>query len=202
MCMSSIAEIFHTFVLNSLIMKNNTLYRFLSIAVFLFVCFLPARAVSSAGIKKGTFQLEKKKITAWNLSDFTSILGNAARKRDGYNKTHTYDNLGIVLFEPYVNEVPGGRVSEVQFYLSRPAEMNDVVPTGSYSGNFFIDKLKLTTFLTPEKLGEALKDWEGGSGYSTEVFNYVYKKTIYIYVTFNAAHNSVVKVSVGLKKKS
>ena len=63
-------------------------------------------------IKSGEINLGKKNNLAddWNVQDGIKYLGNGARVRDGYNKTYTYDDMGVVLFESLVEKVPSGKI--------------------------------------------------------------------------------------------
>jgi len=173
----------------------------LTLFAILFLSIVPAvSAINNVTLKKGVLKLDGKPIRNWELKEFKALLGQPTRNNDGYNRTHTYDRMGVVLFEPYENEIPSGRVSEVQFYFSRPEEESNVMPQQAYTGAMMIDKLKVTPFLEFGSVRNILKDWETRSTYSDELLGFIYKKKVYIYITYNESKTAVKKLSIGLKK--
>ena len=170
--------------------------------LFAFASFSNVKPEScSIIIKKGTITVSGNKITpGWELSNFKIGLGDSDRTRDGYNKTHTYDNLGIVLFEPMVDKKPGGIISEFQIFFSVP-EKNDVTPTGDcYKGSIKIDKFVVTKDLSSSVMLAKLKGWKKTESYTVHSYRMA-KGELYIYFLFNNEETNLQKVSVGVKKK-
>lgn len=151
-------------------------------------------------VSKGTISVGKKKVAPdWKLSTYKSALGEPSRTRDGYNKTHTYDDNGLVLFEPMKDKVPNGIISEFQIYLNTP-EANEVTPKGTYSGTLKIDKLNVTGSLTATTMLNKLKGWQKTDSYMEHSYRMA-KGGLYIYFQFNDSETSLIKVSIGPDKK-
>lgn len=151
-------------------------------------------------IKKGKIKVQGVTITPdYELSLFKAALGDADRERDGYNKTHTYDKLSIVLFEPMVDKKPSGKISEFQLHYSVP-ESNSVTPNGDgFKGTFKVDKLTITKDLSVTKMLAGLKGWKKTDSYMEHSYRMA-KGAIYIYFQFNDTETSMVKASIGINK--
>ncbi len=181
----------HTKLLHSL--------SFLLIIIF-FSSFKHQTNSINAKIKKGKFTINKVQVNAnWNLADFKSALSGTCREKNGYNKTHTYDDKGIVVFESMTNKVPTGAVSEIQFYLQAATETNDVVPKGIYTDEFKIEKLTLSKNISSKQMLKSLKKWKKSDSYMPNSYR-MSKAGIYIYFQFSTDENSLIKVSVGKDK--
>src|SRR4249920_3482303 len=117
-------------------------------------------------VKSGEINLGKKNNVAddWNVQDGINYLGDGARVRDGYNKTHTYDNMGIVLFESIVDSMPSGKISEMQIHFSIP-EPNNVTPKTGFTGTLKIKKLTVTSSTSLETLKSTLKGYAETESY-------------------------------------
>jgi hypothetical protein len=152
-------------------------------------------------IRKGHVGINTRFVTPnWVLSSFSYQMGKADRFFDGYNKTHIYDQQGIVVFEEKRENRPSGKVLEFQLYLSAPAEANDVTPKGVFTGQFKVDKLKLSSKLTATTVQKSLKNWTKSNSYLKDAFRYARMGT-YVYFEFDPTHTRLIKVSIGPDKK-
>jgi hypothetical protein len=151
-------------------------------------------------IRKGHVGINTRFVTPnWVLSSFSYHMGKADRTFDGYNKTHIYDQQGIVVFEEKRENRPNGRVLEFQLFFSTPAEANDVTPKGIYTGQFKVDKLKLNSKLTATTVQKSLKNWTKSNSYLKDAFRYARMGT-YVYFEFDPTHTRLIKVSIGPDK--
>lgn len=152
-------------------------------------------------IKKGKITINKKEISKdWKVQTVTALLGSAERIRDEYNKTHTYDRYGIVIFEPMQNNTASGGVSELQIYFSEP-ESNNVTPKSVYTGSFKVEKISVVKDLSYEKLKSKLKEYKLTDSYMEHSYRYS-KDGIYIYFQYSTDEQKLLKVSMGIDKKS
>lgn len=169
------------------------------------VILLSSFSSSNSGIivksKKTSITIDGKKVVPdWSLTMFKGALGEADRDRDGYNKTHTYDKLGIVLFEPMKDKMPSGIISEVQIYFNVP-EANNVTPKGTYNGLLKIDKMTITSALDATTMLAKLKGWKKTDSYIEHSYRMA-RNGFYIYFQFNDSETGLVKVSIGPDKRA
>lgn len=152
-------------------------------------------------VKSGEINLGKKNNVAddWNVQDGISYLGDGARVRDGYNKTHTYDNMGVVLFESMVDSKPSGKISEMQIHFSIP-EPNNVTPKTGFTGTLKIEKLTITSSTSLETLKSKLKDYTETESY-LEHSHRLAKDGVYFYFQYDKTDTQLIKVSVGQDKR-
>ncbi len=156
--------------------------------------------LTSLTIKKGVFKANNAVVNDdWKIDDVVASMGKAERIRDGYNRTHTYDNCGVVLFEEFVDDKGTGNLKEFQVYFMEP-EKNNVTPTGVYKGTAKIDKLTVTKELTPGVMKKKLKGWSESTSFLENSYRMA-KGGVYIYFQFNASESGLVKMSVGPDKK-
>lgn len=175
--------------------------KLLFISACIFVCFGFVGNNTSIKVKKGTLTINSKKFPfPWTVAELKNSLGEPTRTRDGYNKTHTYDDMGIVLFEPMSNKVPSGNISELQVYFSTP-DPSEVTPKGLYSQVAQVDKLKVTADLTSAKMLSTLKKWVKTDSYMEHSYRMA-SSGMYIYFQFNDAETQLIKMSIGPDKKS
>ena len=156
----------------------------------------------TVSVNNGSFKINTDDIisTDWSLEKMQDALGKADRDRDGYNITHTYDNLSIVLFESKEGDNGSGRVSEVQFYY-KVKEANNVTPTGSgFSGQLIIDGAEIVPKLTPKKMMKKLKNWKKTDSYMEHSYRMA-SAGLYIYFQFDDSEKSLLKVSIGPDKR-
>lgn len=184
-------------------MKTNTklFYSFFLLSLFIiFSSFVKQNLTVNAKIKKGKFTINQVHVNAnWNLTDFKTAVTGTCREKIGYNKTHTYDDKGIVIFESANNKVPSGIVSEIQFYLQAATETNDVVPKGIYTDELKIDKLVINKNVSSQKMLKSLKKWSKKDSYMENSYR-MSKSGIYVYFQFNKEENTLIKVSIGKDK--
>ncbi len=176
----------------------------LALLIFPAVQFLSAQMNAAdvyVLIKSGEVNLGKKNNVAddWNVQDGVNYLGSGARAREGYNKTYTYDNMGIVLFESMTEKVPSGKISEVQVHFSIP-EKNDVVPKNGFTGKLAIENLRVTSTTSLATIKEKLKGYKDTDSYMEHSYRLA-KDGLYIYFQYDKTDTQLVKVSVGQDKR-
>jgi len=174
--------------------------------LFWIALFIPAIVTAQSNstpevkIKKKNLSINNIPITPdWLLNDAKSALGSPDRVRDGYNITHTYDKIGIVLFELSSNKKGSGNISELQvhFYVSEP---NEVTPKGTYQSIVKIDKLKASRSTDKETMLKKLSNWEKTDSYMEHSYR-MSNGSIYIYFQFSKDEQMLEKISIGKNKK-
>ena len=152
-------------------------------------------------IKDGEVNLGKKNNVAddWNVQDGVTYLGSDARVRDGFNKTHTYDNKGVVLFESMVEKVPSGKISELQVHFSIP-EPNNVTPKTGFTGTLKVETLTITSSTSFETLLSKLEGYAETESYM-EHSHRLAKDGLYIYFLYDTTDTQLLKVSIGQDKR-
>lgn len=161
----------------------------------------PAAEKLSATIKAGKFSMNKTTIApGWKVAPLAKYLGNGARLRNGVNKTHSYDDLGVVIFEKMADSKPSGNVAEFQFYLSA-GETNQVTPSALYVGKLSIEGVNITRDFSSDEMRERLTKYEESKSYMDHNFRLAYKG-IYIYFQFDEDETRLIKVSVGPDKNT
>jgi hypothetical protein len=178
-------------------MNKITFLLQLSLLASLMSMAQPSPADVSIVIKKGAVNMGKKNNVAgdWTLTKAVKYLGTSARIRDGYNRTHTYDEIGVVLFESTNNKVPSGNISEIQVHFSMP-ERNDVVPSSGFTGSLTVDKLSINSSTTLASIRKKLKGYSESKSYIDHSYRLA-KNGIYFYFQFDASETRLVKVSFG-----
>lgn len=168
-----------------------------------FMAASPEPSKIKVTISAGKFSIDKAKVAGnqdWKIAPFREALGSA-REKDGFNKTHTYDNLGIVLFERTNNKNASGDLIEVQIHFPG-SEASTVSPSGHFKGTVNFNGLKLneSTAITPAKLRKKLKGWNESEAYISHNFRFT-KNGIYVYAQFNEDETRIVKLSIGPDKE-
>lgn len=190
------------------VLKHNPMKKYFLLLPLAFIFLLSSSfnmvtpADVTIQVKKGGFKINTDDIisTAWSLEKMQAALGKADRDRDGYNITHTYDDLCMVLFEPKSNETGTGVVSEVQVYF-RVKEPNNVTPTGNtFKGNLMVDKLKVTRELDSKTMLKKLKKWKKTDSYMEHNYRMA-SNGLYIYFQFADDEKTLLKVSIGPDKR-
>jgi hypothetical protein len=153
-------------------------------------------------IKGGEVNLGNKNNVAddWNVQDGVKYLGSDVRVRDGFNKTHTYDNKGVVLFEGMVEKVPSGKISELQVHFSIP-EPNNVTPKIGFTGTLKIETLTITSSTSFETLLSKLEGYAETESYM-EHSHRLAKDGLYIYFLYDTTDTQLLKVSIGQDKRA
>ncbi len=166
-------------------MKKNVLF---SSCLLLFTNLLFAQYHSSKMIvlvKDGKVKLNKKDVSKeWKLSTFTASLDTFSRKKEGtVNKVHTYDKIGIVLFEQAPNKIPAGLVSEFQIILDE-IEPSAITPKEFFEGILTIEKMDFTRSSTIEDVRKKLTDYKEVDTDENDKYRFS-KNGIYIYFLYN-----------------
>lgn len=161
----------------------------------------PADDEISVGLKNGSLVINKSAITPnWQVNSITKIIGTNARIKKGSNITHTYDDLGLVLFEASSTEdkIPTGNLKEFQLYIAEATVANDVVPNGIYSGKLIIEGIKMINNLNAKDLRKKLIDLEYIEGKTYMEHNFRFSKEgVYFYAQFDETESHLLKVSFG-----
>jgi hypothetical protein len=178
--------------------------------LFIFAFGTMANAQTSAsklniGVKAGKLTMNKLLLSGdWKMANAQKTLGKATKTHSGYNKTHTYNNSGIVLFESLKDKVPSGNLAEFQVYFSEPdtaGRSKNIMPDGYFTGTFTIENLKLSKDMTFDQVQEGLPGYEKTDSYQEHNYRLA-NKGLYIYFLFNDTDDRLIKVSVGLDKEA
>jgi hypothetical protein len=150
-------------------------------------------------VKAGKVKLNKKDVSKeWKLTTFTASLDTNSRKKEGTaNKIHTYENIGIVLFETVVAKVPSGLVGEFQLFLDA-TEASKSNPKEFYEGKLTIEKMDFTRNTTIEEIRKKLTDYKETESDENDKYRFS-KDGIYIYFLYNKA-KKLSKVTFGKDK--
>jgi len=133
--------------------------------------------------------------TTWKLSPMVKLVNGTDRRREGYNITHSYDELGIVLFEKTNDKTASGEVTEVQFYIAN-GDKNDVTPKQLYNGKIELEKTVLKTNTSLETVRKILKDYKESESYTEHSYRFA-KNGLYMFIQFDDEDESIQKISVG-----
>jgi hypothetical protein len=150
-------------------------------------------------VKGGKVKLNKKDVSKeWKLSTFTASLDTFSRKKEGaVNKVHTYDNIGIVLFESSPKKVVSGLVAEFQIVLDE-IETSSITPKNFYEGKLAIEKNDFTRATTIEEIRKKLVDYKEVDTDENDKYRFS-KDGIYIYFLYNK-YKKLSKVTFGKDK--
>ncbi|MBK7213564.1 MAG: hypothetical protein IPH88_09800 [Bacteroidales bacterium] len=150
-------------------------------------------------IKKKKFMINDVSVGAdWSVTDVIGTLGNNARVRAGYNITHTYDDLGIVVFEKALDKKGSGMINEIQFHFI--PIVNEVAPKWGFRSEIKIDKLTVRKDLDKATVLKKLSKWKQTDSYlehSIRLDNGMY----YIYFQFSDDESQLQKISIGKNTK-
>jgi hypothetical protein len=149
-------------------------------------------------VKAGKVKLNKKDVSKeWKLSTFTNVIDTFSRKKEGLNRIHSYDQIGMVLFEPTPQKVASGIVSEFQLYLDG-VEANKIVPKEFFEGKLTIEKTDISRNTTIEEIRKQLKDYKETESDENDKYRFS-KDGIYIYFLYNSS-KKLSKVTFGKDK--
>lgn len=174
-----------------------------TLAAFALVIIMAAAAPEPSSVKVtvsgGKLIINGVKIKGngdWEVAPVKDALGTP-REKMGYNKTLTYDDLGITLFEQKKGEEGSGKLIEVQIYYPGHEE-NSVSPTGNYKGTLKIGKLNMPVSgqMTLAELRKKMKGWKETNSYMEHNFRFE-KKGIYVYAQFDTSDSKILKFSIG-----
>jgi hypothetical protein len=151
-------------------------------------------------IKKGKFTINKVKVNeSWSVYQVKEVLTGSPRIRTGYNTTHTYDNLGIVVFEAAQSGKGTGVINELQVFFM-DIEPNEVTPKNTTNASVKIEKLKITRDLCKADMLKGLSKWRQTESYLDHSFR-MSKGGIYIYFQFSDDEMQLRKISIGRDNK-
>ena len=150
-------------------------------------------------INNGKFKINKKEIgNNWDLSFFYPLINMADRKKATIkNVAHTYDKLGVVIYEPIIVQNESGEVAECQFFLDK-VEAGVTNPTNLFEGKIFIQKIDITKNTSIEEFRFICKDYTETMLDEYDKYKFS-KEGIYFFLLYNK-ENKLVKLSVGKQK--
>ena len=149
-------------------------------------------------VKAGKLKMNKKEVSKeWKLSTFTASLDTFSRKKDGANRVHTYDNFGIILFEPAPKKMPAGSVAEFQIILDE-IEPSTITPKSFYEGKLTIEKMDFVRSTSIEEIRKKLTDYKEIDTDENEKYRFA-KDGIYIYFLYNK-YKKLSKITFGKDK--
>ena len=149
-------------------------------------------------LKKGIFTLNNVNVAkTWAIKPVAAVLGLPSKQKDGFNKTHTYNNYGIVLFEKKDDKVSTGQISEFQVYFSQPEDKNDIVPSEPFfKGTFNFEGLNVTSETSYDVLRAKLSDYTLSESFMAHSYR-LSKGGLYIYLLYNETELTLIKISIG-----
>jgi hypothetical protein len=188
---------------NQIIMKFIPKYLLNSLFIFLLLVNLPAISQTKAEkinlvISNGAITINGTTFNSFDtftMDGVVKLLGKPDRVKSGYNKLHTYDNLGLVFFENTSN----GRVNEVQLFF-KPEKDLDFCPKSTFAGILKIESLAINDKVKLKKVTRKLKKYEfkksllADNSYRGE-YNYIYS-----FIRFSSNNIGADKVSFGMKE--
>lgn len=184
-------------------MKKLAKCLFISPYIFLLLLCQPVFSQTKAAkvnivVSNGTTTINGstfKSFDTFTMASVEKLLGKPDRAKSGYNKLHTYDNLGIVFFE----NTTTGRVNEVQLFF-KPEKDLDFCPKSTFTGVLKIENLIINDKVKLKKVTKKLKKYEfkksllADNSYRGE-YNYIYS-----FIRFNSNNIGSDKVSFGMKE--
>jgi hypothetical protein len=152
----------------------------------------------TVNIEHGKVTINKKVVSNdWALKTFTTVLDTANRTKLAQNKVHTYDNLGILLFETAPQKIATGLISEFQILIDNVEPLN-ITPSNIYKGKIKIEKYNFTNTTTIEEIRTALQGYTEKA--SSEEVKYRFAKDgIYFYFLYNS-NKKLCKITIGKEK--
>lgn len=146
-------------------------------------------------LSAGRMVVNEKVLTgsSWQLKDLQGLFGKADRIFQGVNTVHIYEDQGLLLFE-----VPEkGIVSEIQIFLSEPAERDTLTPKKVWPGTIQLEELALTPEMMPAVLTRKLPTYNFKVSFMPTVYRGAYMGT-YVFATFTKDYRRLVMLSFGL----
>jgi hypothetical protein len=131
----------------------------------------------------------------FTMDGVVKLLGKPDRVKSGYNKLHTYDNLGLVFFE----NTTTGRVNEVQLFF-KPEKDLDFCPKSTFTGILKIENLIINDKVKLKKVTKKLKKYEFKKSLLADNSYRGEHKYIYSFIRFNSNDIGCDKVSFGMKE--
>lgn len=183
----------------------RTIAKHLLYSVFIFTLLVTQQAFAqtkadkiSITVSEGTITINNKTFSSYanfTMDEVITLLGKPDRVKKGYNKLHTYDDLGVVFFENSDN----GRVNEVQLFY-KPENDLEFCPKTNFSGVLKIENLVINDGVKLKKVSKKLKKYGfkksalGDNSYRGEY------KYVYSFIRFNSNDVGTNKVSFGMKE--
>ena len=184
-------------------MKFLAKYLFFSVIIFALSVTHPIKAQTAADkaaitISKGTVTINGTKFSSADkffMATVEGLLGKPDRVKDGYNRLHTYDKLGLVFFENTSTHT----VNEVQVFITLDNSL-EFCPKIPFRGLLKIEKIAVNSGTKLEVVNKKLKKYKfeksllGDNSYRGEY------KSIYAFIKFKTGDIGADKVSFGIKE--
>ena len=184
-------------------MKFIVKYLFFSAIIFTLAFSQPLKGQTAAdkiniSITKGTVTVNGTKFSSpdkFFMGTVETLLGKADRIKDGFNRLHTYDKLGLVFFENTTTHT----VNEVQVFITLDNTL-EYCPKIPFRGLFKIEKIAVNSGTKLDVVNKKLKKYKfeksllGDNSYRGEY------KSIYAFIRFKNGDVGADKVSFGIKE--
>lgn len=184
-------------------MKFLAKYLFFSIIIFALSVTHPIKAQTAADkaaitISKGTVTINGTKFSSADIffmGTVESLLGKPDRVKDGYNRLHTYDKLGLVFFENTSTRT----INEVQVFITIDNSL-DFCPKIPFRGLLKIEKTAVNSGTKLEAVNKKLKKYKfeksllGDNSYRGEY------KNVYAFIRYKTGDVGADKISFGIKE--
>jgi len=129
----------------------------------------------------------------WTVARFNETLGKADRIDPGYNDIHTFDNLGIILYQPDELTISDFNI----YYADDPDENMEFLPKAYFTGSLMVEKFKITGKTPFKKLNKALPQYNFKMSL-IDAYRGEYEN-LYIYVKYDKAEKKILWISIGKK---
>lgn len=151
-------------------------------------------------LKAGKITVNKKLITKdWTIASVVKVLDSGTRKIPGNYIKHTFDDLGLVLFERTDNKIATGELAELQVFIDATDE-SVYTPKEFYEGKLKVEDLNIDQNTAVEAVRAALKGYEEKVMPDDEIYRFS-RDGIYILLRYNE-QKKLQKVCFGKEKVS
>jgi hypothetical protein len=164
--------------------------------------FNSAKVNEGLEIRNGIVKIEGVKVSPdFQLAAFKKALGEPNRLFRSQNLVHTYDNMGILLFETLKDTIPAGTIAEFQFYLSFGDNLPSVTPVALFPEDIKIDNYLITKDLPLSDFRAKMLDWNETNSNLEHIYRFS-NKGIYMYIQYDNTDKIIRKFSFGKVKSS
>lgn len=114
----------------------------------------------------------------WKINPFLTALGGKYSTKHLFHKVHTFDDLGVHVYEYQRNE----EANEIQ--VSFVKQKMNFAPKSNFQGSFKLEKMFITRKTSIEKVMKSLPDYKFTKSSSTNSYRGEYKG-VYIYLNYS-----------------
>jgi hypothetical protein len=184
-------------------MKITVKHLIASILIFTIALAPLAKAQTAAdkisiAISKGSVIIDGTKFVAADkffMGSVEKILGKADRVKDGFNRLHTYDKLGVVFFENTTTHT----VNEVQIFIVLDKSL-EFCPKIPFRGLFKIEKLAINSGTNLDVAKKKLKKYKFEKSLLDDNSYRGESKNVYAFIRFSTGNKGAEKLSFGIKE--